>query len=77
MNRNDQTLRMLLLEAQTHEIGVAVATDRPDYAYPRLVALRKQLGLTDKLALSRRPDGNIWIINRAKETGPTDREEAD
>lgn len=67
MNKNDQTLRMLLLEAQTHEIGAVVTTDRPDYAYQRMVYWRKELGLTSTLALTRRIDGEIWIIKRAKE----------
>lgn len=66
---------MLLLEAQTHEIGAVVTTDRTDYAYQRMMNLRKQLGLTSTLALTRRPNGDIWIIRRAKETGNPDREE--
>lgn len=68
MNKNDQRLRLLLLEAQTHEIGCVIETDRPEYVYTRLTALRKQLNLTATLALSRRPSGEIWIIRRAKET---------
>jgi hypothetical protein len=75
MNKNDQRLRMLLLEAQTHEIGCVITTDRPEYVYQRLTALRKMLHLTPLLALSRRPSGEIWIIRRAKETGTPDREE--
>lgn len=75
MNRNDQILRMLLLEAQTHEIGAVVQTDRPEYAYTRLVYWRKQLNLVSALALSRRPSGEIWIIRRAQEERTSANEE--
>lgn len=75
MNQNDHKLRLILLEAQTHEIGCVVETDRPDYTHTRLSALRKTLGLKSTLALSRRPNGEIWIIRRAKETGSSDNQE--
>lgn len=75
MNKNDQKIRLLLLEAQEHEIGCVVTTDRPDYVHTRLGYFRKELGLVSTLALSRRPNGEIWIIRRAQETGPADSQE--
>lgn len=66
---------MILLEALDSEIGVVVTTNVQTYTKTRLTALRKQLNLVPALSIHTRPSGEIWIINRAKETQSSDREE--
>lgn len=66
---------MILLQALDSEIGIVITTNVQTYTKTRLTALRKQLNLTSALSIHARPSGEIWIINRAKETRVPDSQE--
>lgn len=70
--------RRFFLEAEAEEYGIEIECTNVPLLIGRLTKLRKQLGLSDQFLITASrldPNNKVWIVNRAKETGTTDREE--
>jgi hypothetical protein len=72
----DNQARILLMEAMQYKIGCAIHTAKPEIMKVRLERSARKHGISVTVVVPvTAPTTEVWIIHRAKETRPSDREE--